>query len=787
MSTREEILALVVANETKRITDLSAAAINDVTKEIKSTILSKCRWEELLMTAPVAIYGLGGCFIASSSPVVSATRVPTFQYKATRYSGHPPETVTSPESLQAAFVECSNLGRYAFLETEKGMGRISTMASQMIGSHCQHVIECLNGPPDAKKYIALRMGQLKKAAVDCHETAILIDQKFEEWLVYVCKLYVSCVEQQSATEYQRLHHELDVKTEEIKGRVAEENVSIMKEQSQNLEGQVKQAKEDYRKAMDSFPGGWEVFLGDLASGYISTMSSAMNAMVSVGAGHLQTTGRAGAMGVMGAELGGPTETANDTQQQLIAQGLAQKLAMQVLGGQNIAGGAQQGTWAGFSQSPAGFLINPAGRMTAGVGDSAYIQLNNAMVYLNILKSIINGSDGGVDWEQVADDTSGGSGLLLAYTMLASIQESFQPAQPIGDASSKLMTVLNTVTEITHEIRGAAAKPEKLNRADPTVRKWQDEFNTQYNIAYQLQVDGRKHPGNPVTAIPVIGGLQKGAQAILSAVQQDGGGGKAARQVMVDNARTKADAANAALKEANEELMGSSKMLSEQEAALAEVNAHFARLQTSRITPGGIRDVLAQLIALIVKMKAQIEKMVKFFSAIETTIDVTIKAVVEPFANESAIALGGSLESINKHYSVDDFTRTSILHGVMTIRAYLSVHTDVAKMWVTLSDRHISPGLTLAEKVGMARNEDASVKMRELENWVSGARAGIENLSKSTQGKVEAEMCSRVEKMAEITTLLLPSQEEMKAIENAKSEGRIPPVTISLVTDDFSAW
>ncbi|KAF3167125.1 hypothetical protein TWF225_012050 [Orbilia oligospora] len=819
MSSQEEKFALVAANEAARMSDLSAGKINDVTKEIKSTILFQYRWEELLMAAPVAINCLGGCFVASSSPIASTTIIPTFQYKVTEFTGSSPETRTSSESLQAGLVECSNLGRFAFLEAEKGMGRISTMASRMVMADCQAVIECLNSPPNAKKFLALRMNQLKKAAVDCHETAQLMDRKFEEWLLYICKFYVSCVEQQSKTESQRQQNELDLKTEEIKEKASKDNVTLMKEQSENFKSQVKEAREDYRKAMDSFPQGWDVLLGDLASGYINTMGSAMNAVAAVGSGYLQTTSGAGAIGAIGSTLGGANQGLSNAQQsgQVNLQGVAQILAAQALGaagqtamnaGQSMTGGAQQGTWGGLGQSLVGNLISSAGQTVVGVADPAYVQLNNVMVYLNILKSIVNGKDGGIDWTQVAPDSDGKSGLSFAYTMLASIQQSFQPPSPIGESSAKLITILNTVAQVAKSIRDASSKPAKLDKADPIVKKWQDEFNIQYNIAYQMQADGRKLPGNPANTIPMMGGLQQGAQKTLETIQKGvegakegaqqspGGSKKGAGQAMVDNARAKTDAANSALKEANKKLMESNKMLAEQQKALAEVQANLAKLQTAKITLEEVKAVLVQSIALIMKMKAQVEKLVKFFSAVATTVDVAVKTAVEPFMEEVSIIVGGSLENVNEHYSLDDFTRTSIFHGVMTIRAYFSVFTDVAKMWVQLSHKHIMPGLQIAEEVGMSaqkidpKNEDSrfrrdmAEKMNKLKWWVDGAKAGIEQMAKTTQGKIEAEMHARVEEMAKTTTLLLPSPEEVRAIEQAKAEGRPAPATIGTLDDDI---
>ncbi|KAF3289440.1 hypothetical protein TWF970_003219 [Orbilia oligospora] len=743
MSSQEEKLAFVVANETKLITNLSAGAINNVTKEIKSTIVPHYRWEELLMTVPVAINCLGGCFIASSSPIASTTTIPTFDYRKTEYAGQAPKIETSPENLQVALVECSNLGRHAFLEAERGMGQINTLGSRTITTNCQQVIECLNSPPNAKKYLSLRMSQLKKAADDCHETALLMDQRFEEWLVYTYKLQISSDEHQLTTEKQRQNNELDLKIQDIKEKAAQDHFCFTKQQSEKFNHQVEDAREDYRKAMDNFPNGWEGLLGDLASGYVNTMNTAINAITSVGADQ-------GATGV---------------------QGLARQLATQSSIGQSLSEA----------------LVGSAGDTLTDIADPAYVQLNNIMVYLNIFKSVINGPDGGIDWAQASNDSNGNSIYLFAYQMLSSIQDTFRPSDPVGDASAKLVAVLHAITQVLKEIRDTATTADNLDKADPIVIKWQDEFNTQYNIAYELQAKGRKLPGNPINAMPVIGGLQQAALNTLNSIQK--GGEKGVAQAMVDNARAKADAANAALREANDKLMESNKMLAEQKKAVTGVQASLTKLQTSKITLEEVKAMLVQSIALIVKMKAQIETLAKFFSVVSTAVDAVVKTVVEPFMQETAI----SLENFNEHYSLDDFMLTSIFHGVLTIRAYFSSFTDVAKMWITLSDKHIIPGLTIVEEIGVLSagidpkygdtntRREMNAKIDKLESWVSGAGAGIGNLAKATQEKIQSEMQSRVQEMAKTTSLLLPSPEEIKLIEEAKVQGRVPPVMIGMMT------
>ncbi|KAK6497792.1 hypothetical protein TWF481_012195 [Arthrobotrys musiformis] len=761
MTTQEERLAIVVENETKRIRDLSASAINNVTKEIKSTIFPQYRWEELLMTAPVMIDCLGSLFTASSSPVASTTMIPSFEYKVTEY-GEQSLNKTSPESLRGALVECSNLGRYAFVEAEKGMGRISTISSRMVTTNFQQVVECLNSPPNAKKYLSLRVDLLKKGAEDCHEASLLIDKKLEEWLMYACKLHLSCADQKSEISG------LDIKAQEIKEKAAQDNISLMKNQSEEFKKHAQGVREGYKKAMDSFPTGFELLLGDLASGYTDTMGSAFNAAASVGAGYLQAEGGAGFAGFISE---GSTQRPSG---QFNVPGLAQQLATHTLRGiSQSAINYDQSSVATFGGSPAGSLINSTGQNVSGFADRAYVVLNTVMVYLNGIKSIVNNSDGGIDWE---NDTEEKYSLPFFHGLLFSIQQAFQAAgpEPTGDASIKLNGVLNTVVQVTQEVIEAAAKSERPDKSDPAVKKWQDDFNTQYNIAYQLYIEGRKLPGHPANTAPMMGGLQEARNSGF------GGGEKGAGQAMVDNARCKADAANSVLKQANETLMESNKSLAEQKKAFAGIKTNVAKLRTGEVTLSNTKALLVDSIALVVKMKAQVEKLVNFFSALATTLDILVVAVVQPFMEDTGVAT-------DSHYSLDDFTRTSIFHGLLTMRAYLSVYTDVAKMWVQLSNKHITPGLTLVEEVGMASsgsNSDMGSKINKLESWASGASAGIESLAKSAQQKLEAEMHLRVQEMAKTIQLLLPSPEEVEAFENAKADGRVPPITLGMVTDDL---
>lgn len=64
-SNDEKDLSLVLDTQKKR--DLTPNVTNQVISEMKSSLLFQYNWEELLMSAPVALSCLGGCYVASSS------------------------------------------------------------------------------------------------------------------------------------------------------------------------------------------------------------------------------------------------------------------------------------------------------------------------------------------------------------------------------------------------------------------------------------------------------------------------------------------------------------------------------------------------------------------------------------------------------------------------------------------------------------------------------------------------------------------------------------------------
>lgn len=71
MSSDEHDLRIVMQAEQKRAAAVNVTAL--VYNDMKSSLLSQINWEELLQSAPTAIFSMGACFIASSSPKALVT------------------------------------------------------------------------------------------------------------------------------------------------------------------------------------------------------------------------------------------------------------------------------------------------------------------------------------------------------------------------------------------------------------------------------------------------------------------------------------------------------------------------------------------------------------------------------------------------------------------------------------------------------------------------------------------------------------------------------------------
>ena len=111
---------------------------------------------------------------------------------------------------------------------------------------------------DIKDILPIELGKIERHSSECLSLAEAVEKKFQ----FVMELTNELSEVSSAAQgyYQKEQEETEKKREIalIKEKTVREAAANMKEQQEKLEKQVREAKRDFERAMDSMPSGMEV-------------------------------------------------------------------------------------------------------------------------------------------------------------------------------------------------------------------------------------------------------------------------------------------------------------------------------------------------------------------------------------------------------------------------------------------------------------------------------------------------------------------------------------------------
>lgn len=99
------------------------------------------------------------------------------------------------------------------------------------------------------------MNSLKVAAQECYDSAVAMDQKFEQWLMYVCEMHAACVQRSSTAQETLNTTTINLAAENSKVDYQTSSLSEAKIATELVENQMETASNAYKKASDTFPSG----------------------------------------------------------------------------------------------------------------------------------------------------------------------------------------------------------------------------------------------------------------------------------------------------------------------------------------------------------------------------------------------------------------------------------------------------------------------------------------------------------------------------------------------------
>lgn len=245
----------------------------DMRNQTKLMMQPYANWEEYLTPAPLSIAILGELIFISSSTDFSINKNPPKEgYKHIKY----------PDSFRACLMQVCNAGWGAFNEAHKSMDQIRLHTVQ-IPQYMKSSVKILFEGTD-EVIEALLPDQLNNISVIANECLRLsnnTEECFTEVIKIIQELLEACVNAEHfyGEEMEAIKKKLEVT--KLRQQSAQEAKERTSKAVNAMDKEMDQARESYKKAMDSLPNGWEMIGMDVVSGITQSITDLIVGMVSV--------------------------------------------------------------------------------------------------------------------------------------------------------------------------------------------------------------------------------------------------------------------------------------------------------------------------------------------------------------------------------------------------------------------------------------------------------------------------------------------------------------------------
>ncbi|GAA6087981.1 uncharacterized protein LOC113650516 [Tachysurus ichikawai] len=260
---------LQIAKKTQSLT-----TAQEMRNQTKLVMQPYANWEEYLTPAPLSIAILGELVVISSKTDFSINKnPPKGGYKFIRY----------PESFRACLMQVCNSGWWAFNEAHKNMDqiRLHTMA---VPDYMKMAVKILFQGSDevVEAHLPDQLENIRVVADECLELANSTEKRFTDVINIIQELLEACVNAEHF--YGEELEEIKIKLDESKLRKqsSEEATKRSEKAIKDMEKKMNEAHENYSKAMDSLPSGWEMIGMDLVDGISEGATTFINGLVSTG-------------------------------------------------------------------------------------------------------------------------------------------------------------------------------------------------------------------------------------------------------------------------------------------------------------------------------------------------------------------------------------------------------------------------------------------------------------------------------------------------------------------------
>ncbi|KAL7826680.1 hypothetical protein AOLI_G00318890 [Acnodon oligacanthus] len=235
----------------------SPKTAEEMRNQTKLMMQPYANWEEYLTPAPRSIAILGELVFNSSQTDFSISKNPPKDgYKHMKY----------PESFHVCLIQVCNSGWWAFNEANKNMDqiRLHTMA---VPDYMKTAVKILFQGNDeiVQALLSDQLENIRVRADNCLALADAIEKRFIDIINIIQELLEACINAKHfyGEELEEIKKKLkETKPREQKSKEVNEHT---KKATEAMEKELEDAQENYSKAMDFLPSGWEMICMDFVA------------------------------------------------------------------------------------------------------------------------------------------------------------------------------------------------------------------------------------------------------------------------------------------------------------------------------------------------------------------------------------------------------------------------------------------------------------------------------------------------------------------------------------------
>uniref|UniRef100_A0A3P8ZSF3 Uncharacterized protein n=1 Tax=Esox lucius TaxID=8010 RepID=A0A3P8ZSF3_ESOLU len=217
-----------------------------------TAIISKAHanWEEYLTPAPMSIAFLGELvFISSKQDFSIKAGEPTGGFMFIKY----------PDSFRACLLQVCNSGWEAFNEAHKSMDQIR-LHTQNVPPYIKTAVDILVQNDDAlvKNLLPDTLDSINNISASCVELAKSVENKFAHVTKLISELLETCTsaKQSYGTKLEEVRNMLEY--QKVQKDILEKENELAEKEYVKLQKLQDKSYEDFKKAMDSMPSGWDM-------------------------------------------------------------------------------------------------------------------------------------------------------------------------------------------------------------------------------------------------------------------------------------------------------------------------------------------------------------------------------------------------------------------------------------------------------------------------------------------------------------------------------------------------